>query len=342
MFFGILWLLRPFFFLVFLTFVFGYVQEHGAEALHRRIASRRVCSVIVFVAFLGVLVVLGLTIGPPLGRQAAAFPDEIKGHLTEADRHLETLRIRYEVLRDVVPADVRVRDIVRQIFLPDVQLESDDERLQSVLPRIVGIAQKTLWIGTSFFLALLFSFLVSLDYPRIAREMRALHDTRLREIYDELSDSVFYFGKTLGRALEAQLVIAIVNTGLTATGLAFLGIPNLAFLSAVVFLCSFSPVAGVFISSVPICLAALTKAGLGLMLWVIVLITIIHVIEAYILNPRIYGARLRMNPVLVLAILVISNHLFGIWGLILGVPIVNHVFHVIRSRGATVDWDAED
>jgi predicted PurR-regulated permease PerM len=117
-------------------------------------------------------------------------------------------------------------------------------------------------------------------------------------------------------------------------------IPNIAFLSAVVFVCSFIPVAGVFISSVPLCLAALTKSGLPLMAWAIVFVTIIHMIEAYILNPRIYGARLRMNPVLVLAILVISNHLFGIWGLILGVPVVNYLVHVIRSKGSKIEWDS--
>jgi predicted PurR-regulated permease PerM len=151
---------------------------------------------------------------------------------------------------------------------------------------------------------------------------------------------VFHFGRILGRALEAQLIIAIVNTALTAVGLAFMGIPNIAFLSAVVFVCSFIPVAGVFLSSVPICLAALTKSGLSMMLWSIVFVTIIHMIEAYILNPRIYGARLRMNPVLVLAILVISNHLFGVWGLILGVPVVNYLVHVIRSKGSKIEWES--
>ncbi len=58
---------------------------------------------------------------------------------------------------------------------------------------------------------------------------------------------------------------------------------------------------------------------------------VIHTIEAYILNPLIYGAHLRMNPVLVLAILVISHHLFGIWGLVLGVPVMNYVAHYVIS-----------
>jgi predicted PurR-regulated permease PerM len=88
----------------------------------------------------------------------------------------------------------------------------------------------------------------------------------------------------------------------------------------------------VFVSSVPICLAALTESGISLMLWAILLITIIHAIEAYILNPRIYGAYLRINPVVVLAVLVIGHHLFGIWGMILGVPVLNYVIQVIERK----------
>ena len=127
-------------------------------------------------------------------------------------------------------------------------------------------------------------------------------------------------------------MIAIVNTMLTAAGLAVLGLPNVVFLSAIVFVCSFVPVAGVFVSSVPICMTALTASGWTLMLWAVLLIVIIHAIEAYVLNPRIYGAYLRINPVLVLAVLVIGHHMFGVWGMILGIPVLNYVIQTIRSK----------
>ena len=61
------------------------------------------------------------------------------------------------------------------------------------------------------------------------------------------------------------------------------------------------------------------------------LIVIIHSLETYVLNPQIYGHHMHMNPVLVLIVLTIFGKLFGVWGLILGIPIVNYVFrHAIR------------
>ncbi len=82
----------------------------------------------------------------------------------------------------------------------------------------------------------------------------------------------------------------------------------------------------------PICLVALQMPdGLERMMLAILLIAVVHVIEGYILNPNIYGSRMRINPVMILMILTVSGKLFHFWGLILGVPIFTYLFgHAIR------------
>lgn len=351
-FFAILWFLRPFFFLVFLTFVFGYVLEHFVELLEGKVQSRRARVIGGFLLILAVLVGVGFVVAPELGRQATAFPGEVKKVVGTIDQRIAEQRERNEFVRDFIPEDFKATEIVGGIFLSNgAQPESSSPTpaptageeiahpeggnfLRSILPHALKLLTSSLAIGSAFLLSLLFSFLIVLDLPNLANGARHLRETRLRFVYDEVSDNVFHFGRVLGRALEAQLMIAILNTALTAIGLSFFGIPNIAFLSAIVFICSFIPVAGVFISSVPICLLTLTtKDDLMWVVYMILFITVIHMIEAYILNPRIYGAHLKMNPVLVLSILVITHHLFGIWGLVLGVPVTTYVYkHVICGR----------
>ena len=58
-----------------------------------------------------------------------------------------------------------------------------------------------------------------------------------------------------------QAKIALVNTALTAMGMWVLMIPGTGLLSLFVFLCSFIPIAGCFISTVPIGFVALTEYG---------------------------------------------------------------------------------
>jgi predicted PurR-regulated permease PerM len=205
--------------------------------------------------------------------------------------------------------------------------ESASQGLTSSLETAQKIASNLLGLASAFLLSLLFSFLIVLDLPSLAAGAQRLRRTRVGFIYDEVAPSIQMFGQVLGRALEAQLAIAFLNTLLTAAGLVLLGLQEkAAFISVIVFFCSFIPVAGVFISSAPICLLALQDGGVGNMFLAVILITVIHLIEAYILNPKIYGHHLRMNPVLVLIILTIGGKLFHVWGLILGVPICNYIF----------------
>jgi len=58
-----------------------------------------------------------------------------------------------------------------------------------------------------------------------------------------------------------QARIAAVNTALTALGMWAMAIPGIGLLSMFVFICSFIPIAGVFVSTVPIAFVALTEYG---------------------------------------------------------------------------------
>lgn len=54
-----------------------------------------------------------------------------------------------------------------------------------------------------------------------------------------------------------------------------------------------------------------------------------HFVEAYILNPRVVSAIFKINPLLTLIILYLGHTLFGIWGVLLGVPTAVYVYRYI-------------
>lgn len=189
------------------------------------------------------------------------------------------------------------------------------------------------WAATVFLLSLIFSFIIVWDFPRLVRAYYGLEErTRAGPFFQVVRETFSPFGRVLAQALGAQTVIALVNTALTAIGMAILGIPSIEVLSVIVFLCSFIPVAGVFISSTPICFVTLGNNGIGDMMLFIGIVTIVHFIEAYILNPRIYGAHLHMHPLVVLVLLVISYHLLGLWGLLLATPVTAYLFHYVLKK----------
>jgi hypothetical protein len=86
---AVLYLLRPFLLLIFLTFVFAYIQAHGVDGLAHRIKNRVVRVVIVGLVFLGTLFATGFTLVPQVQDQANTFLKNKEKYVAQdADKEL--------------------------------------------------------------------------------------------------------------------------------------------------------------------------------------------------------------------------------------------------------------
>jgi predicted PurR-regulated permease PerM len=373
----LLWALRDFFAVVFLTFVLAIIAAPLAEIGMRRLKLPHWTAVtLVYLIFLGVLgsfvafvvpsVVAQLnrtiqnlpsteaTVIDTKNRLVRAYPalrEPINGYLRSAlaDDRLDIVDLELEYERQrlglteaqlaaaaesaAVPTGVLAEYFDRQDQLLVSALMSVQLRVRQYAPTVTVMLYRA---TATTLLALLFSFLILIDLNRIKSGISRLRTSRVGDFYEEAAPPIARFGIVLGRAVEAQAAIAVVNTVLTLIGLLLLDIPLVAMLSIIVFVCSFVPVLGVFISTTPIVLVALNTGGPGLSLAAIGLVIVIHVIEAYVLNPLIYGRHLKLNPVLTLIILYVGYHAFGLWGMLLGVPVARYFIHdVIGVPGRT-------
>jgi predicted PurR-regulated permease PerM len=209
-------------------------------------------------------------------------------------------------------------------LLVDAIMSEQIRRIGTQAPRAI---QALYGATATILLALLFSFLILVDIERLRQQVHDLGVSRVKDIYAEAAQPVTRFAYLLGRAIQAQTAIAAVYTALTLTGLLLLNIPSVTMLSLVVFVTSFIPVVGVFISAVPMILVAMNAGGLNLALASVGLIIVIHILGTYIINPLIYGRHLNLNPVLTLIILFVAYHAFGLWGMILAVPVARYFIY---------------
>jgi len=169
--------------------------------------------------------------------------------------------------------------------------------------------------------SLVLGFMLVWDMPSIKQGVSTLGSSRLAPVYNEVAPVLTVFGRLFGKALEVQARIALINTVLTAVGMWLLQIPGQAILSLFVFVCSFIPIAGCILSTVPIGFVALTEYGFFKLAMAICMVIFVHIVEAYFLNPAIYSAHLKLHPLLVLSVLVVAEHSIGVWGLLLAVPL---------------------
>ena len=133
------------------------------------------------------------------------------------------------------------------------------------------------------------------------------------------------FGKkfinTFGKVIEVQFLIASTNAVISIIGLWLMGFPQLIGLGIMIFFLGLIPVVGVMISLIPLSMIAYNIGGITTVIAVVVLIAIIHALEAYILNPKFMSVKTNLPTFVTLAVLLVSEHFLGVWGLIIGIPI---------------------
>jgi predicted PurR-regulated permease PerM len=201
--------------------------------------------------------------------------------------------------------------------------------MASITPRVVrgvtAFANHAFALSLQFIISIILSFLMLWNLPETKERLKRFAYGRTAEVYAEIVPGLRAFGVMLGRAFEAQTVVAIVNAALSSVAFLALGLPSIALLATIVFFCSYIPILGMILSTTPAALLAFKIGGFARVLWLVAAILVIHAIEAYLLNPLIYGRHLRMHPLAVLVVLLVAEHLFGVWGLLLGVPIAAFV-----------------
>jgi predicted PurR-regulated permease PerM len=80
-------------------------------------------------------------------------------------------------------------------------------------------------------ISILFRFIIVLQLPSLQTGFSRLENSRLSRFYEEIVPDIIGFGKSIGRAFQAQALIAICNTFLTFLGLIFFNVPSPLFLS---------------------------------------------------------------------------------------------------------------
>jgi len=367
----LLWLLRDFFTVVFLTFVLAIVAAPIADVGVRRLRLPHWASVtVVYVIFLVVLISFVRFVVPSVAAELNRMIENLPATEATLIETKNSIVRRYPTLREPINGYLRSALADERLAIVELELMSERTRLgitetdvamaaDSAAPPTGSMAEyyarqdqlllNAMMAGqfqrvrqyapavtvmlyratATTLLALLFSYLILIDLNRIKSGIARLRTSRVGDFYEEAAPPIARFGILLGRAIEAQAAIAVINTILTLIGLFILDIPLVAMLSVIVFVCSFVPVLGVFISTTPIVLVALNTGGPGLSLAAIGLVIVIHAIEAYVLNPLIYGRHLKLNPVLTLIILYVGYHAFGLWGMLLGVPVARYFIHYV-------------
>lgn len=196
----------------------------------------------------------------------------------------------------------------------------DTEQTAGTILRTAGLFLGALTRGVfAFIMMLMISAFLLVTSDRVFEFFRSLYPPYRRGDFDEL---VRRIDKGLAGVVRGQLIICCVNAVLSGIGFYVLGLKYWLFLTVLSGVMSIIPIFGSILSTIPAVLFALPN-GFGVALLVLGWIVIIHQLEANFLNPKIMGDSARVHPVLVVFALIAGEHVAGLVGALLAVPVLS-------------------
>ena len=190
---------------------------------------------------------------------------------------------------------------------------------------IVNTPQSALRIGGLFLIVPLFTFFFLRDGSRILRSCISLAPNRTFEMVHDLSylitRQLSHFIR--GRIIEATIIGIVIFVGLSFTDIRYAG-----FLAVFAGITNLIPYVGPLIGMIPGILIALVDLGVGGQFWWIVIVYFVIaqvIIDNFILIPILISRYSNLHPLWVIIAIVIGGKLYGVIGMIIGVPIASTI-----------------
>lgn len=292
---------------ILLTFIFTYLMDRLATFVIKRVPiNRNIIVLILYTVIVGILV-LGIVKYLPI-------------ILTEITQLIKQVTTFYQQPQENVVINYLVSLL-------------DGNQISQYIEQGIAFVMKYFSDFSHFalqlFLAILLSLFFLLEKTRLVPFTKQFKNSKLAAFYEEITFFGSKFVRTFGKVIEAQFIIAIVNTILTVIALWIMEFPQLLGLGIMVFFLGLIPVAGVIISLIPLSLIAYTIGGFMQVFYILLTIAIIHAIEAYILNPKLMSSKTDLPIFYTFIVLIFGEHFFGVWGLIIGIPIFVFLLDVL-------------
>ncbi len=276
---------------------------------------------IVGTLLIGLLAVAGVLylVGGPLVAEGRALANQVPHLVHDANRVLDSIRsqLRARGIRigggGVIPTN-----------------------LTSLIPQATNIllhgVSSTATALIDVVVALVISFWLLKDGRRLRHQLLDLLPSRLR---GEVAFGLDAFAAVIGGYVRAQLLLAFLVALLAGIGTALLGVPFPLVVAVATFVFELIPLVGPFAGGAVALLLALTRSPL-LALFTLILFLAIHVVEGYLLAPRIQARFVHLHPLLALVALFAGIEVGGFLGALFAVPLASLL--AVYVRAAVLDW----
>ena len=149
----------------------------------------------------------------------------------------------------------------------------------------------------------------------------------------------------ISQYIRGQLLVAFFVAVMFWIGFAIIGLEYAVLLAILAGVLNLIPYLGSFLAIIPILIIALV-ASPAMLVKVIIVFAIEQTLEGRVIQPLILGSNLKIHPVTIIVVLLTAGKLFGVPGVILGIPvyavlkvIFEHLFRWYQTNSGLYEED---
>ncbi len=289
----------------------------------------RVLAISIIFVIIAFLLIIGLAVAiPNLQRQVVIFAQNVPSYIEDADRVIDDLVTKR------LPDDFRpqLEQVLAQFSTQATAWASNiSSKAVNWVSAIIS--------GTSQVIVALIIMPFMLFY--LLRDGKGLRDyitqflpNKLREPVGKVLSDV---NQQLANYVRGQITVAVIVAIMFIIFFKIIGLRYAVALGVTAGVLNLVPYLGSFLAMLPALVLGLI-AGPVMLLKVIIVFIVEQTIEGRFVSPLILGSQLNIHPITILFVLLTSGSMFGIWGVLLGIPIYASAKVVIS---AVFDWYKE-
>lgn len=308
---------------IILAGILYYLMNPVVDYLEKRQIPRLYSIIGLFILVIALIVWGSVVIIPKIQEQTISFINNFPKYIDTIDTKLT------EILRD--PLFNQFREQLESAG--GKFMSSTGEMLQDISKSTVQSLGSFVGAVATIIVALLtmpfILFYLLKDGKQLAPYFVSFLPTRMRKptlkVLSEMNDQVSSY-------IRGQLTVAFAVAIMFIIGFTVIGLDYAVTLGIIAGFLNLIPYLGSFLAMIPAVFLGIV-AGPVMLIKVLIVFALEQTIEGRLISPLVLGNQLAIHPVTILLVLLTSGKLFGIVGVILGIPVyaaakvvISHIF----------------
>lgn len=331
---------------VMIAIIFAYIIDPIVNYLERKGVKRQFGVIIVYISAILIFGILIVSVIPKTINEVSnlltSLPGMVDTLIREFNNFLSNVLAKFNIelpenfiniykeTNPKVNGNVETPQIVSNI-LDSIKGTINDLIVKaqgSLMGSLSNVISKLYGFLTSAFrlvLIIIFSFYFSVDKERFLLKVKKAIPNKHREDISYLTSNI---DTALQQFIRGRMLMAIFVGGLTMVYLLVLRVDFAIIIGLITCIADIIPFIGPFLGCAPAVLFAFMDSPMKA-LWVLILFVIVQWVENNILAPKLIGDSTGLNPLVILISIIIGGGIFGVWGMVISVPLTSIIFILV-------------